>query len=460
MLKTPFLLVLLALSVAVPARSAIDWAQPPVGCAEDAIPALPSKPCLDLTGVTDPRLDFPAGFPPAETQFWKSRPRELSYCRGQEVLRREAARPGSFSDAVIELSWMQTAGAEHRDEKINAVYEASRTHRLPVQVLTGALYQESMFVDLGIAEDGGNYSCGVGQINVQEWCNWANAQPPARRAQLGWPASGVSCSLLPSTLIKPFYDIAKTKLNGWPEYRLEKKHFEGIAFADVVGGFPGGDSAAQTLRYRAAVSFIENCSLAANGIAAKANELASLYRMFVPAGLKVRETYTSGERFNRVCRQKGFEEQYPLHSGWLLAVGAYNAGPRAVDALAFYNRWTPRDVAEAKTFVDFTPVQMVSDLYWAGKYDKADDRIHLTTLYGGTDSSWIWFKPCVLQRHIARVVQHVTLPGTPMFINTLEGPAGCAKSVFDPLTGELIRTGVPLPRQQSSGRKDLPPSLE
>lgn len=441
------------------ATAAVDWAQPPVVCVEDAVPALPEKACLDLTGVADPRKDFPANLPAAEIQYWKSKNRALSYCRGKEVLRREALKPGTFSSGVIEVSWMQVAGADHSDDKVNAVYEASRTNKIPVQVLTGALYQESMFVDLGIAEDGGNYSCGVGQVNVQEWCNWANGVPAARKTQIGWPANGVSCSLLPSTLIKPFYDIAKTKLNGLPEYRLEKSHFAGIGYDAVVGGFPAGDSSEQKLRFQAARSFIDNCSSSLNGVAAKANELASLYRMFIPAGMKARETYAAGDGFKRVCKQKGFEGQYPLHNGWLLAVGSYNAGPRAVDSLAYYNRWGVKDLADAKTFLNFSVVQMVEDLYWAGKYNAKDDRIHINTISSGADASWLWTKPCILQRHIARVVQHVTQPGAPTIVDTLEGSAGCAKSVFDPQTGELIKSGVPLKRQQSAGQKPLPPTL-
>lgn len=426
----------------------VDWAQPPVACVEDAVPGAPDRACLDLTGVANPQRDWPESLPAAERAYWQARKRPLQYCRGKEVLRREAAAPGTFSAGAIEVAWMQVEGVRGRDGKIDAIYAASRAHSMPAHVLTGALYQESMFVDLGIAEDGGNYSCGAGQVNTQEWCRWANGLPAARKKEMNWPAA-VECSVLPPAIVKPFYDVAKTRLNGLPEYRLNKAHFADIPFERVVGGFPAGDASTQKARYQAARSFIDHCSDAANGIPAKANELATLYRLYVPAGMKRRETYPAGEEWNGRCGQKGFTGQYPLHAGWILAVGSYNAGPRAVDALAFYNRWDRAAVSDPRTFAGFTLPKMVEGLYWSGKYSKDTDRIHFRTL-GGSESSWVWFKLCVLQRHVARVVQHVTAAGAPVLADTLEGSEGCQKSIFDS-SGTLIRSGVPARRQASSG---------
>jgi len=334
---------------------------------------------------------------------------------------------------------------------VKAVYAASRAQKMPAHVLAGALMQESLFSTLGIASDGGNYSCGIGQVNITEWCNWANKQSKKLKAAMRWPEN-VKCANLPASLIKPFYDIAKTRLNGLPEYRLEKEHFQNIPFEKVVKGFPQGSTSLQRLRYQAAVSFLNNCADVEKGIAAKANELRNLYVHFVPAGLKKRDQYAPGEEFARVCSDKGETKYYPMNTGWLLAVGLYNAGPRAVDALAHYYKWTRNDMAKPETWRNFGPAELIEAFYWAGKYNPKDDKIHFKTL-DGKNLSWIWFKPCVLQRHIARVVQHVTLSGVPKLVDTLEGDYKCARSVFDPKTGKLIKSAVPPFRQTSPGVK-------
>lgn len=433
----------------------IDWSQPPmIACVEEAVPHPPDRPCLDLSGVAKPGLDWPADLPGDELAYWKSDRRATQVCRGREVLRREAASPGSFSAGAIEVAWMQVAGASDTAAKADSVYEASRRNKMPAHVLAGALYQESMFVALGITADGGNYSCGVGQSNITEWCRWANQQSAAKKKELGWPGV-VECGSLPSTLLKPFHDIALTKLNGLPDYRMTKAQFAGIKYDQVVGGFPAGDAVLQKLRYQAATSFINTCENVGDAIAAKANELANLYRQYVPQGMKEREQYPAGQAFQRRCRQRGYDGYYPLHGGWLMAVGAYNAGPRAIDTLAHYNGWSADDVAKPATFAGVTPVEMVRALYWAGKYSAVDDRIHYQTL-GGADASWNWFKVCVLQRHIARVVQHVTLTGFPAPVDSLEGANVCARSVFD-ADGKLVTSGVPEARQKSTGVK--PPAF-
>jgi len=50
--------------------------------------------------------------------------------------------------------------------KVKAVYDASDLYGVPAHVLTGAIYQESLFSPLGISDDGGNFSCGMEQINL------------------------------------------------------------------------------------------------------------------------------------------------------------------------------------------------------------------------------------------------------------------------------------------------------
>lgn len=445
---TALLLLCVFFSFDSHAQSPVDWSQPAVGCVEELVPSLPDRACLDLSSVVNPMKDWPS-LPQSELDYWQQTKRPINYCRAQEVFRREASTPGSMKD-FFELAWMYDLAAKDFDAKVTAIYQASRDHKIPAQILTGALYQESLMSALGIAEDGANYSCGIGQSNLREWCGWANKQNAATQNAMGWPK--INCSDLSPSLIKPFYEIAKARLGKTPEYQMNKSHFAGIAFRDVAPDFPAGNAHLQRSRYLAATSFIQHCSEPLAGIAAKANEISELYQQIIPAGLRQQEAYSGGAKFNRVCRERGFESQYPLNSGWLLAVGVFNAGGRAVDALAHYNRWDSLELAADKTFQNFTPVDLVEAFYWSGKYKPADDQIHFTTI-GGSATKWLWFKSCVLQRHIARVVQHVTLPNVPALLVSLEGKNGCAKSLFDPKTGQLLQSKVPADRQVSAGVK-------
>lgn len=449
------LFFLLVNSSALAQAPATDWSQPPVACVEEIVPYPPEKPCLDLTMVPFPQKDWPSGISESEKLYWRTKNRALQFCRGSEVLRREKITPGTFPPSTIEFAWMQVQGVQKSSEKVTAIYDASSRYQIPAQVLTGALFQESMFAELGIAEDGGNYSCGIGQINLSEWCRWANKQPEAKRLQMAWPQKGMACELLSAALIKPFYDIAKTRLNGLPEYRLNQSHFVNIPFESVIGGFPQGSPQDQRLRYQSARSFIDHCEKPANVIPAKAHELQHLYQVYIPSGLKNRETYKAGEGYRRTCLRSGFQAQYPLHSGWLMAIGSYNAGPKSVDALAYYQRWKREHMQDPAKLQLVTPNLLVESLYWSGKYDSKDDRIYFTLL-NGRSSYWNWFKLCVLQRHIARVVTHTLIPGSPLPVDSLEGEFKCARSVFDPNSGELVKSGVPLHRQTSEGQIALP----
>lgn len=432
-------------------EAGIDWSQPPVACVEDVVPSVPARECPDLSRLERPIKEFPDGLSPEEEKYWRSHRSQLNYCRGREVSRRERSRPGGQTAGDLETAWMYELAAKNHERKVAAVYRASRAHRVPAAVLTGALTQESLFSELGIAEDGGNFSCGIGQLNVSEWCRWAATQK--KRQNIPWPSDARECGLLSPGLMRRFYEIAKSRLQGEPEYKLAKPHFARIRYQDVAGHFPEASESLQRRRYELISTFIATCSDVDDGISAKAHELARLHGEIVPPGLKERERYSAGQRYRRQCRERGHEAYYPLNTGWLLAVGAYNAGVRAVDAMAYYNSWDNSDLRRAETFKNFTPVSLVKSIYWAGSYERATDRIVFRDLRGGK-ANWIWFKQCVLQRHIARVVQHVTLPESPRLVDSLEGEYRCAKSVFDPKTGELVRSAVPEFRQKSSGRAD------
>jgi hypothetical protein len=221
----------------------------------------------------------------------------------------------------------------------------------------------------------------------------------------------------------------------------------------VVAQFPPASGTVQNQRYQLIRSFINTCQDPQTAIAAKADALANLYARYIPAGLKQKDQYAAGEKFQRSCQNNVYDRAYPLNSGWLLAVAAYNAGPKVVDALAYYNRWSAADLAVPKTFKDFTPADMIGSLYWSGRYNPETDKIDVVNVNGST-TGWLWFKECVVQRHVARVIQHVTQPGIPYFVDTLEGSYPCAKSIFDE-SGRLIQSKVPPHRQASAGQKPL-----
>lgn len=434
-----------------PAPASLDWAQPPVACAEEVIPHPAQRVCLDLSTIKNIYSDWPEDITAADKTYWLSQPRGLTYCRAKELLRREELQPGTYPPGDVETAWMRALAIQFHKEKVTAVYEASRVHGMPTQILTGALFQESLFSQLGVAADGGNYSCGLGQVNISEWCNWALQQSDAKKIDMRFPMVLKTCNQAQLPFLKPLYEIALTKLQGEPEYKLMPEHFKDIQLQDVVAAWPKADPIIQQARFDLIKSFLGNCRDPKDGIAAKANQLATIYKTYVPSGLKAREFYGPGDRYRRSCRGGGNELSYPLSSAWLLAVGIYNSGPRSVDALAFYNNWTEADLKKSETFDAFNPVEMVTSFYWAGKYNPVDDKIHFRGR-NGNDLSWDWFKGCVLQRHVARVAQHVTLPGTPRFIDSLENGFPCKKASRDPVTGDLI-SGVPDFRKVSPGHK-------
>lgn len=434
----------------------LDWAQPPLACVEDVVPRPADRPCLDLSQVKNVNGDFPEGMSPDDIAYWKSQRRGLEACRAQELLRRESLNPGTYSPVQIQLAWMRVMSIDNFQEKMEALVQSSDDYAVPLYILTGALTQESQFSGLGIAEDGGNFSCGIGQINISEWCQWAIRQPEDVKKEIGFPADQKDCRLAQLPLIKPLYEIAKTRLNGLPEYRLMPEHFEGIALDQVVANWPPADPKVQQQRYDLIFHFLRQCRHPKNGIRAKAFQLSEIHRRFVPEGLKKVDLYEPDQKFQKTCQYSHEEKNYPLPKSWLLAVGIYNAGPRAVDALAFYNDWTVDQLKDPATFSAITPHDLVEAFYWGGVYREDTDLIHFTGRRG-EDLTWTWFKTCVLQRHIARVVNHVTDPAVPRFIDSLERGVPCKRSQRDPATGKVI-SGVPDFRKASSGKKAPPVS--
>ena len=404
----------------------IDWAQPPLLCVEDVIPAVPSKPCPDLSDLVNPLKDEPT-LPENELAWWKNQKFGLNYCRSAEVFRREKESPGSQTAGAIELSWMRINAVIDRDQKVKAVYDASAANDVPPHILTGAFMQESIFAPLGVADDGGNFSCGVGQINMTEWCDWAENQSSSKKKSMNWPTDGVNCATEASkTFARPFYEIAVKRLGKLPTYRMTSKHLEKISLSSVAGAWKDVSPSVQKRRYELATAFLKSCMKNEDAIPAKAFQLKKLYTLFVPEGLKQHEVYKSKEKFNKSCLRPQNSKVYPVQTGWLVAVGAYNAGPKVQDAMAYTRRWSKKDVADKDTFVEFTPQDLIASIYNVGTFNPKSGKVEFSDL-DGNSASWSQFKICILQRHIARVVQHVTQPNVSPLVVSLEGTAGCKK---------------------------------
>lgn len=420
--------------------AAIDWSNAPIDCVEDVVPKDPQENCLDLSKVAEPIKDFPVDFSEADILEWRKKRKTLTTCRFLEIARREKLNPGSQSPDALKVSWMLQNAIDSREPKIAAVYKASRDLKFPSTILAGAIRQESLFSDLGISPDGNNYSCGIGQFNILAWCNWVTEQTPILQQQLGWP-KGLSCSQLTPTLVKPFYDIAVTKLNQLPLYRMNFEQFKDIQQSQVQNGLGTGSPEILSLRYKAVMSFAQNCINPYYGIQAKAFEISTIYRQFVPAGMKQVQLYKTMQAWPVQCREKGYEGAYPFQIGWLMAVAMYNAGPRVLNALSHYWIWDRAAVNSSTTFSNTTPLELVEGLYWGGKYNKQSDSVTFSTLAGGTGSA-SWYKMCVVQRHVARVVQHSTKSGVDPLVDTLEGSNTCSND-----------KPAPLARQDSTGIK-------
>lgn len=401
MKKNLFLSFLLVLSTQT--AMAVDWENPPVMCPEEILPK--GITCPDFSKVEKVYEDFPSDFSAADIKDWKAnKAADLRLCRNQEVLRREKAKPGSYGAGVIENAWMVVNGGEHVAEKLEAVNNASLKYEIPPQILMGAMRQESLLSQLGVSPDGGNYSCGMSQLNIQEWCSAMNRLTDAEKVNLGWPTS-VSCEddVLPTDIVKPFYDIAVTKLNGRQSYELTSKDFEGITFEQVSAGFPNASSEIQNKRFQAVSSFVNHCQDIGLSIDFKAKTLRSLFMNFVPKELREQNLYQDGKTFTRSCQAQYSSKAFPLHTGWLMAVAMYNAGPRQRDLVDHYFQ------IKKNNYPVLSPLDLIEALHWGGKAKRFSDVVEFKN-QSGDKMTQKWFKSCIVQRHVARVIQHATLP--------------------------------------------------
>jgi hypothetical protein len=298
---------------------------------------------------------------------------------------------------------------------------------------------------LGISPDGGNFSCGMSQLNIQEWCSSMNSLSSEEKAKYGWP-SDITCDddALPTNIVKPFYDLAIKNLGSRPTYQLTSEDFKGIRSEQVEGSFPSANNNLQAKRFQAVSSFVNNCQDVALSVNFKAKTLRGLYDHFVPSKLKENEIYAEGKSFPRACKNTYATKYFPLHTGWLMAVAMYNAGPMQAKLVGYYYQ------AKSSELPAMNPLDLIEALHWGGKYKPGTDNLTFSDMDAGKSArGWFkknsntltqsWFKSCIVQRHVARVIQHVTLPA--LSIAKSLDQEGCKQS------------GVPAYRQASSGIK-------
>lgn len=315
-----------------------------------------------------------------------------------------------------------------RAEKIDAIYAASETQGMPPQVLYGAFMQEAYFSNLGISADGDNYSCGIGQLNVREWCEFANSSDAATKAAIEWPSTPLPCdrATMTSGIVKPFYEIAKSRAPHLKDHERGSEYYQGIAFASVAKKIEAVVAPVATdgtppippieitpevvrARYTATSSFTRYCNDLSANIRAKALALRILFDTELPAPLQRLDTYAPGQRFARKCmRPNG--KVYPLHTGWLTAVAMYNAGKYFLPRVASYYRWTKDSIQTDAAWAGFNPVKLILGLHGGGKYNPETQELNYLDLDGNPIEA-SWYKACIVQQHVERVVRYAALPG-------------------------------------------------
>ncbi len=410
-----------------------DWKNPLVVCPEEVLPK--GLSCPDFSKVQNVYSDFPDSMSSQQILDWRyNKSADLRFCRNQEVLKREKIAPGSFSPATIELAWMTVNAAEKVKEKLDAIHSASLNYGIPPQILIGAMKQESLLSSLGISPDGGNYSCGMAQLNIQEWCRSMNMLSETERNALNWPL-GISCGddFIPTNIVKPFYDLAITKIGSKPIYQMNADDYKSIKYSDIYPNKDDQLSSKSMLIFQATKSFIDHCQNIKLSVSVKAQTLKSLFDNYVPTPLKQAEQYPMGSTFSRACNDVYSSIFYPLHTGWLLAVAMYNAGPLEPKLIDHYFK------IKNNNYPSLNPIDLIEALHWGGEWKPGTSLVEFID-QDGVPHTQKWYKSCIVQRHIARVVQHVTIPGE-IIAKSLE-QAPCSPSA-----------DVPDYRQKSTGVK-------
>jgi hypothetical protein len=452
-----FNIIFLLLSSHPASAQVADLSNPPVDCVEESIPSFPlvspafpgDQLATDDFGAHEELLgEITDNTPPGVTL------KETDSDLVGELMKQWSvnnSKDESTKDYANE--WTLFEGAIDAKAKSALIYSAANQVGMPPQVLAGSLIEESSMVDMGISIDYGNWSCGIGQTNANEWCLWANHAPADLQAKINWPTAEIAafyaqnpgiaersdytadnwiCSgyFLRAAHAKPFFDKGmekfKEKDSLAQEYELSSKWIPEVSFEDAQATLDSvtnhemncpsenkqddeclkvqktrDEGAAANLRYLMAKSFAMNCDHHEFQIPAKAYILKSIYDHLgeddkknpqFADQLKQAQQYPAGSSYGRKCNTKVTTNSYPLSVSWLLADVVYNAGDAIEEDIFQYwknNHWSAETIS---------PQQLVDSIDYSLAQRKSQK--HMTEI-----------GQCEARFHLRDVLCDLTLPG-------------------------------------------------
>ncbi len=352
-MKSPIALLLLLFSVAQ-AHAEIPNVSQSVACVEEAIQSFPED-----------------GLSAGDDLGWHKDINEMMKRTGGKL---------NEADPKFAADWLLQMGATGAKSKLQTIYEVADANDMPPQILAGALSEESSMADFGLSRDYGNWSCGIGQLNLLEWCVWANSATTKTKNEIAWPTAEIeyylkenqnrdicSAAFIRSALAKPFYVLAMKRMQAGdlsrPEFLLTSKYIsepttlsfeEAAPMLDWVRDKkipckrrnrqndecleiqPSLDEAKAThLRYSMAKSFTEHCGEHQYGIPARGRILRSIFDS-LPEEYRLNKQNTDSGTYSRKCLHEPKFKGTPLAVGWLVTEAVYNAGEEILDGLAHY----------------------------------------------------------------------------------------------------------------------------
>ena len=284
---------------------------------------------------------------------------QLSVVRSDELKNSE-----TYQDA-----WTYVKAAENSEAKIAEIYAASEKYNIPPLILYGSLAQESSLQEMGLSKDYFNWACGVGQLNINDWCSWANQTSTETKSQIEWPQQDFDrlhaqnprlnlCGtfFIVPEYVRPFHQAAMLRLQSEmgpsaPEYMLEGNHVlssvpslaQSSSMLQTMSRyyFPHHANAeaedAQKLRFEIGRSFAKHCAEHRNGIYAAAFTFKKVFDS-LPEEIRSAQRYNSGEAKSPICKSEIKSEHFPIAIGWLLADAIYNAGPELLTGVMAYQK--------------------------------------------------------------------------------------------------------------------------
>ena len=307
---------------------------------------------------------------------------------------------------------------------VDSVYEASKAYDMPPNVLYGALRQESSLIDYGIIYDLGNYSCGMAQINISEWCQYVHTLSKEKQNELGWPASITDCDnkVKPKWLGKVYRALNPQLFQNTSAATIGDTDEDSSSFFSSTptptpkptatpNAEEADDFGTNTLKFtqyiqthrthsakeQAVLSFVNHCGHFQYAIPAKAEILRNIFDTSVPAVFKNTEVYKNNEGPKKwSCKVPYPSTFYPFHTGWLIADGIYNLGDELVDMVVDKVK---KDYSKLKN-----PVDLLYAIKEAGVLSPKTEMLNYQAIDSKKTKATSWFRTCIVDRHLTNVV--------------------------------------------------------